>query len=606
MTVYTPPGLMQTGIEFETMRRELNQRFLSLGHELKRLDAFERGDHVFNVKHPRFGAKGDGLADDTTAIQAAITAATPGSSVTFFGTSGGGVVVFPAGVYLISDVITVPPMVSLRGAGKGLTVIECTTSGAQVAFGSRTVTNRGGQSSGFTINGDDVADNPWYVGLCVQRTFSDIAVVESAGDGCIVEAAQNCAFYGCDFEHSVDSNLVLDYGVGNCLFSRNEINRGGRYQVEFRQSGSSPSGAFTVPTNNIFVKNMIERSESTTLGTVYHGAGRFNTFIGCDLSRTGETATKDMVVMEKAGSGASTFLRFDNCSFSGSATYTRVFNVTGAVTLVLTGVNVFENHSVVYYIDDTAQLLLDSTNEPLASACDNVFVSNGGSKTFSQVCRKTLYGKYRGVGYSATADYTFETQVDGDSFAGWRLRSDGLMEWGPRTGTLDVTLGRQTAASVPGLALSGPLKVQGTNAALFAGTGAPTVGAADGSVYMQTDAGAAPTFWVRQNSAWEPVMSASTATAITASTTQTQGQQPLTAVANLVTTVANANDVVTLPTAVGGLLCEIYNAGANTLQIYPASGDAINGGSADASVTLASGSSVTYRAFDTTNWYSIA
>lgn len=90
---------------------------------------------------------------------------------------------------------------------------------------------------------------------------------------------------------------------------------------------------------------------------------------------------------------------------------------------------------------------------------------------------------------------------------------------------------------------------------------------------------------------------------ITASTTQTQGQQPLTKDINEVDVVANANDVVTLPLAQAGWSITIRNNGANALQVFPASGDAINGGSVDASVTLAAGWSATYKAVDTVNWF---
>jgi hypothetical protein len=89
---------------------------------------------------------------------------------------------------------------------------------------------------------------------------------------------------------------------------------------------------------------------------------------------------------------------------------------------------------------------------------------------------------------------------------------------------------------------------------------------------------------------------------ITASTTQSQGQQPLTKEINEVSVCANANDVVTLPSAVAGLLCIIANNGAQTLQIYPASGDNIQGTGVDTSVTLAAGARVEYYAYDATNW----
>lgn len=93
-------------------------------------------------------------------------------------------------------------------------------------------------------------------------------------------------------------------------------------------------------------------------------------------------------------------------------------------------------------------------------------------------------------------------------------------------------------------------------------------------------------------------------TGIAASTTQTQGQQPLTKNINEVATVANANDVVTAPSAYAGADIYITNNGANTLQIFPASGDDLGAG-VDTSVTLAAGSSVHYVAIDGITWISL-
>lgn len=97
----------------------------------------------------------------------------------------------------------------------------------------------------------------------------------------------------------------------------------------------------------------------------------------------------------------------------------------------------------------------------------------------------------------------------------------------------------------------------------------------------------------------------STSGAITAASTQTQGQQPLTNDINIVTTVGTTNDVVTLPSAEKGLEVRVLNRGANTLQVFPASGDAIDGGSVNAADTIATNTHVTYVATDATNWYSI-
>jgi hypothetical protein len=56
----------------------------------------------------RYGAKGNGTADDTTAIQAALTAC-----------PAGGVVYLPTGVYRTSAPIAIPPYVTLRGSHGG-------------------------------------------------------------------------------------------------------------------------------------------------------------------------------------------------------------------------------------------------------------------------------------------------------------------------------------------------------------------------------------------------------------------------------------------------------------------------------------------------------
>jgi len=89
--------------------------------------------------------------------------------------------------------------------------------------------------------------------------------------------------------------------------------------------------------------------------------------------------------------------------------------------------------------------------------------------------------------------------------------------------------------------------------------------------------------------------------AITASTTQTQGQQPLTADYNQISVCANANDTVTLPPAATGMQIVVTNSGAQTLQIFPASGDNLGAG-VNASTTLATTKSAIFQAYDATNW----
>lgn len=108
--------------------------------------------------------------------------------------------------------------------------------------------------------------------------------------------------------------------------------------------------------------------------------------------------------------------------------------------------------------------------------------------------------------------------------------------------------------------------------------------------------------WVDRNRPWLEGSLVSVQTGITASVTQTQGQQALTKEWNEVSTCATTNDVVTLPTVRAGRRCVIWNRGAETLQVFPASGDKINGGSTDASVTIAAAGKSVFCGIDDAEW----
>lgn len=74
-----------------------------------------RTEGIYNVKDSPYNASGNGVADDTTAIQSAIDAAEA---------AGGGIVFFPAGTYIISSTLTITEPVSLVGEGSDRTDFE--------------------------------------------------------------------------------------------------------------------------------------------------------------------------------------------------------------------------------------------------------------------------------------------------------------------------------------------------------------------------------------------------------------------------------------------------------------------------------------------------
>ncbi|NJL19144.1 MAG: hypothetical protein HC901_02265, partial [Bdellovibrionaceae bacterium] len=76
-------------------------------------------ENLFNVK--KYGAIGNSVSDDTSAIVAAVAAANA---------NGGGIVFFPSGDYLIKQNLTLSPGVELRGCLGGRVQIESGSVGS--------------------------------------------------------------------------------------------------------------------------------------------------------------------------------------------------------------------------------------------------------------------------------------------------------------------------------------------------------------------------------------------------------------------------------------------------------------------------------------------
>ena len=102
---------------------------------------YARADHVhpapwFNVQ--TYGAVGDGTTNDTAAVQAAFAAA-----------AAGGEVYFPRGTYVLSSTISqaVTGSITVRGAGRGVTVLNCASNGIALTLAA----NQRGTIADLTI-----------------------------------------------------------------------------------------------------------------------------------------------------------------------------------------------------------------------------------------------------------------------------------------------------------------------------------------------------------------------------------------------------------------------------------------------------------------------
>ena len=110
---------------------------------------------------------------------------------------------------------------------------------------------------------------------------------------------------------------------------------------------------------------------------------------------------------------------------------------------------------------------------------------------------------------------------------------------------------------------------------------------------------------IKQSLTLEGQTGFSISAAVTAAGSTQGTATALTKTINNVTTVAASTGVV-LPTAVAGYMVIVRNGGANALNVYPATGAAINAGAANSAHSLPVGAMIQYVATSTTQWYTMS
>lgn len=138
-------------------------------------------DVIYNVR--KFGARGDGVTDDTGAITSALNAAKE---------NGGGIVRFPPGNYKVSSRITVPEKIKLEGSGIEVTTITSTLTNDAAFycpnnyFTIESMTIIGPDEAAvsgcrgiYTYNSGNGAITFWLKNLFVKH-FHDNIVIESS------------------------------------------------------------------------------------------------------------------------------------------------------------------------------------------------------------------------------------------------------------------------------------------------------------------------------------------------------------------------------------------------------------------------------------------
>jgi hypothetical protein len=174
-----------------------------------------------------FGAVGDGVTDDTVAIQAALDYARSLVLQTAsniydpnFPNKGGLTVYAPAGNYVITQ-INVPETVSLVGAGKTSTMFTSTYDGAiirnQVVLGDGTYDKAGIYMADFAVQGDITKTS--QTGIDTLRLFEckleNITIYKCGKYGLHIRQALTCNFNNITASNNANAGIVIDEGINS-------------------------------------------------------------------------------------------------------------------------------------------------------------------------------------------------------------------------------------------------------------------------------------------------------------------------------------------------------------------------------------------------------
>lgn len=174
------------------------------------------GPTLYNVRSDQYngGAKGDGVTDDTSAIQAAINAANA---------AGGGVVTLPQGVYRTTSALQITANVRLQVQGMGATIQPAASTDGIFVNQANGATALGCGIDGLVIDG--------------QSGSSTTGIRIRDSDRCVIS---NCRIVNCTTGKQVESfgngrwaeeNSLRDSFIFNCTTGINIAAPGGTHSL---------------------------------------------------------------------------------------------------------------------------------------------------------------------------------------------------------------------------------------------------------------------------------------------------------------------------------------------------------------------------------------
>ena len=289
--------------------------------------AVQPGDLVVNVRD--FGAVGDGVVDDTAAIQAAINSLTGASSSGEFGGAGAGQVFLPKGSYKVTN-LTMKSNVSIRGAGYRATALIATgTSGYTLGTS--------GLSHVVRIANVEISDltiGPTLAGSVLDVTRPAVGGINlNYSQWCSLRNVfiHNVAGVGIDLTQTFDINthnvhlMYVGTDVNAALLMAGDAddtcnaNHHVGMRIERCPMMVKMTGAINAPVNNEFVACKFEwnvAGQPTTTGPgIYIEHGIQLKFVACMF--VSDSVTYPVVSLGSAGAGPFTRgVRFVACEWN--------------------------------------------------------------------------------------------------------------------------------------------------------------------------------------------------------------------------------------------------------------------------------------------------
>ncbi len=167
---------------------------------------------IINVKDPAFGAKGDGVTDDTAAFAAALAALPSGGTQA---AGDGGTIFIPRGTYLIDNFNPNKHQVNLQGAGMQTTILKGRVAGSGDTTGVINIFNVSrGSIRDLTLDGNGLKTH--CLGFCPTTT----------GTGSGNWTTENVLMYGGTTDCLVIGNDTNNPDVSSIIFIKCAVQGG--------------------------------------------------------------------------------------------------------------------------------------------------------------------------------------------------------------------------------------------------------------------------------------------------------------------------------------------------------------------------------------------